>query len=160
MIDGGFTQVTLTWLPVKGENTPVEPGSKHVCKPMEYRNMRRKAPSELRRDKARREAYVKGVQHQKSGNENNAGTVKQKINVGKQINGAVASTPRITRSRSRVENVIEGPRANDSVCDSFIISPEKVSELSSELMSDSSADPLVCLPVSMVTTNPTETIYR
>ncbi len=56
VMDGGFTQLTLTWLPVNKPNSDMNSGHGQVAKPLQFKNMRRKAPSELKRDQARKEA--------------------------------------------------------------------------------------------------------
>ncbi len=120
-MDGDFTQVTLSWLPVKGTNTPVNSRLLHGSKPMEYKNMRKKAPFELRRDRARREVYLKEKQ-----------TVANKVDTSKamnsktsQVKSGLSCMPLMTRSRSKANVEIEVPRMNDPVCEDLFISPEK-----------------------------------
>ncbi len=165
VMEGSFTQVTLTWLPVSEANTHVKSGSGQLHKPYHLKGMRKKAPCELRRDASRKEAYLKGVQQRDS--KNNVGTtnvktvnneVKCDMPRRSQQTCAVSSTPIVTRSKSKACAEIERPRENDSLQDAVFISPAKCDISSS---SDCSADPSlvdtdICLPVTMATTDPHE----
>ena len=166
VMDEGFTQLTLTWLPVNKPNSDMNSGHGQVMKPLHFKNMRKKAPSELRRDKARKEAYKKNIQQR----ENNVGTYKtvdnnstQHVNKQLQVPCAASSTPMTTRSRSKSKQCgeMEMPRESDSICEEiFNISPEKC-DLSSH--SDTQTDPLPCmdmgcLPVAMGTDSHQESV--
>ena len=145
IMDGDFTQVTLTWLPdTAGMDT------KHVnCqvkKPSYVIPMRKKAPSEIRRDRARREEYEKKTYsygHVKHGDSTANPPVTDVHFSSKQtvsLSPKVPSLPRITRARSKLLSVEELPRYSDySQENSVFISPENCVHSSSF---DSSDDPL------------------
>ena len=120
------------------------------------KNMRKKAPSELRRDRTRREAFLK----EKQTVANKVGTSQAMNSKNSQVKGAVSSTPIMTRSRSKANMEIEVPRINDSVSEDLFISPEKCDpSYDSVLSADPSVDN-VCLPVAMATHNPTGSVSQ